>query len=225
MLLIFRSFYSTFGSGAEAGRLFVDQEVYGGNRPRGLTCSLDEWTKAAHPPKLPTHIAYISDHGSVRDQGGDVSNPLARRDSGSRASSPSNIGHSHPRYRDFSCQRAGPADFLRWSLSTRGFSLVETRHSHLIKSRVNFLRRDQITHGRLKGFVPHPVLDRTNVEPGPKSPRRIGRPKCFEIELRVVQSGTLGDRLTVVEHMVLTVSGRETRACSQDGVCSPSAVQ
>ena len=69
MLLIFRSFYSTFGSGGEAGRLFVDQEVYGGNRPRGLTCSLDEWTKAAHPPKLPTHIAYISDHGSVRDQG------------------------------------------------------------------------------------------------------------------------------------------------------------
>src|SRR5215472_13143499 len=140
--------------------------------------------------------------------GGDVSNPLARRDSGSRASSPSNIGHSHPRYRDFSCQRAGPGDFLRWSLSTRGFSLVETRHSHLIKSRVNFLRRDQITHGRLKGFVPHTVVDRTNVEPGPKSPRRIGRPKCFEIELRVVQSGTLGDRLTVVEHMVLTVSGR-----------------
>jgi len=108
----------------------------------------------------------------------------------------------------FSCQRAGPDEFSSWGFSSGGSSLVETRHSHLIKSRVNFFRRDQIPHGRLERFVPHPVLNRADVEPRPEGSRSIGRTKCLEIELRLVQSGTLGNSLTVVKHVVLAISCR-----------------
>src|SRR2546426_12692404 len=73
---------------------------------------------------------------------------------------------------------------------------------------MNFLRRDQILHRRLQRLVSHPVLNRADVEPRPTRPGGVGRTKRFEVELRFIQSGTLGDRLTVVQHVVLEVPCR-----------------
>src|SRR6266566_3990080 len=65
-----------------------------------------------------------------------------------------------------------------------------------------------VAHRGLKRLVAHPVLHGPHVESPSQHSCGIGGTKCLQIKLCRVEFGALRDRFAVIEHVLLTVSGR-----------------
>jgi hypothetical protein len=99
--------------------------------------------------------------------------------------------------------------FLLDGLSWRTCVLIDAGYDNLIKSVVNVARGHQIPHGRLQGFVPHPLLNRSHIEAGTEHASGIRRTKCLQIELFGVQTRARCNRFAFEQHVVISItSGR-----------------
>jgi hypothetical protein len=90
-------------------------------------------------------------------------------------------------------------------LGNRRFS--DARDFDLIQTIVHIRCGNQVAHRGFQRFVPHPVLNSPYIKTLTQHPRCVSGSKGLQIERRRIETGSLGDGLAEMQHILFAIAG------------------